>query len=66
MQTVPGTDQVDEVWRAMGGAEKMQKRLFMALTLEGELESAREEGEKEEEANLSSESIYLPRKKLGF
>ncbi|POY71575.1 hypothetical protein BMF94_5400 [Rhodotorula taiwanensis] len=53
LQTVPGTDQVDEVWRAMGGAEKMQKRLFMALTLEGELESAREEGEKEEEANLS-------------
>ncbi|BGP57996.1 hypothetical protein JCM8202_001766 [Rhodotorula sphaerocarpa] len=51
LQTVPSTEQVEEAWRA--GAEKMKRRVFVALTLEGEIGRAREEGEREEEANLS-------------
>lgn len=57
LQTVPSTEQVEEAWRA--GAEKMKRRVFVALTLEGEIERAREESEREEEANLSSESGCL-------
>ncbi|GAA5990441.1 hypothetical protein JCM10908_007374 [Rhodotorula pacifica] len=53
LQTVPMPEHVEEAWRAQSGSEKMGRRVFVALTLEGELERAREEGDKEEEANLS-------------
>ncbi|BGP19838.1 hypothetical protein JCM10213v2_007969 [Rhodosporidiobolus nylandii] len=51
VQTVPSVEQVENAWRA--DEEQMKGRVFVAYALWQEMERAKEEGEREEVANLS-------------
>ncbi|BGP51425.1 hypothetical protein JCM10450v2_007367 [Rhodotorula kratochvilovae] len=51
LQTVPVPEAVDAAWRAQ--PNEMAERVFVAFPLHSELERAKEENEKEEDANLS-------------
>lgn len=53
-------DQINNAWMRDDG-KIMRESLFIGFALHQELENARNDGEKEDEANLSSPSLSLSR-----